>query len=155
MKPFEKILVPVDFSAYSEQAVRVASELARRYDAALSIIHVYEPLAYALPEGYVLMNSEQLKELWSRFDVELAAVKRLATEGGAPRVETHLLQGLAVDEICRVAEKQGFDLIVMGTQGRRGLSHLLMGSVAERVLRLAPCPVLTVRVVPPAPAPEK
>jgi universal stress protein A len=155
MKPFTKILVPVDFSPHSEQAVRVAAELARRYDAALGIIHVYEPIAYALPEGYVLMSHEQLNELWRRFDQELAAVKKLATEGGAPRVETHLLQGLAVDEICAVAEKQGFDLIVMGTQGRRGLSHLLIGSVAERVLRLAPCPVLTVKASLAEPTPKK
>jgi universal stress protein A len=153
MKPFAKILVPVDFSAHSEQAVRVAAELARRYDAALNIIHVYEPIAYALPEGYVLMSNEQLKELWSRLEKDLDAEKKLAVEGGAPRVETHLLQGLAVDEICGVAKKQSFDLIVMGTQGRRGLSHLLVGSVAERVLRLAPCPVLTLKA--PKPAPEK
>jgi nucleotide-binding universal stress UspA family protein len=153
MKPFAKILVPVDFSAHSEQAVRVAAELARRYDAALDIIHIYEPLAYALPEGYVLLSNEQLKELWSRLEKDLDAVKKLAVEGGAPRIETHLLQGLAVDEICSVAKKQGFDLIVMGTQGRRGLSHLLVGSVAERVLRLAPCPVLTLKA--PKPAHEK
>jgi nucleotide-binding universal stress UspA family protein len=83
--------------------------------------------------------------MFEEFHRELAEQRRRAEFAGAPRVDTELLHGFAVSEIQHFAQQCNFDLIVMGTHGRRGLSHAFLGSVAERVLRLAPCPVLTVR----------
>ena len=145
MKSFERILVPVDFSKHSERAVRVSAQLARRYGSALEIVHVYEPVAYALPGDYALFTAEQLDALCVEFERHLAAMKQLALASGALQVKTHLRRGPCATSICEFAREGAFDLIVMGTHGRSGLSHLLLGSVAERVLRSAPCPVLTVK----------
>lgn len=142
---FKKILVPVDFSESSTLALDTAVALAKDYDASLTIVHVYEPLAIALPEGYQLFSEEQLNQMFAEFQRELAQQRKRAESAGALRVDTELLHGFAVGEIQNFAEQCKFDLIVMGTHGRRGLSHALLGSVAERVVRLAPCPVLTVR----------
>ena len=146
MTSFRRILVPVDFSKHSERAVHVAAELARRYEGSLDLVHVYDPIAYPLPDGYVMFTRQQLDELVAEFDRQLAAMKQLASADGVSRVHTHLRQGSCAADICEFAGKGAFDLIVMGTHGRSGLSHLIMGSVAERVLRTAPCPVLTVKV---------
>lgn len=145
MKPFQRILVPVDFSAPSERAVRVAAGLAQLHGGTVDLLHVYDPVAYPLPEGYVLYTSQQLERLLSEYQERLDGMKKLAQESGAPRVDTHLRQGIAFADICLFARDGNFDLIVMGSHGRAGLSHLLLGSVTERVLRRAPCPVLTVR----------
>jgi universal stress protein A len=147
MKPFRKILVPVDFSVQSERALSTAVMLARSYDARLTIVHVYEPIALALPQGYELLGEAQLQRLFDELQRSLAEQKKLAQSEGGPAlpVEAQLLHGFAASEVCNLAERDGFDLIVMGTHGRRGLSHALLGSVAERVVRLAPCAVLTVR----------
>ncbi|MEO8181481.1 MAG: universal stress protein [Deltaproteobacteria bacterium] len=145
MKPFRKILVPVDFSEHSDFALQTAVGLARTYEASLTVVYVYEPMAVGVPEGYVLFSEAQLDRMFEEFKRGLAKQKQTAEAAGARRVEVQLLHGFAVDEIQTFAEQGAFDLIVMGTHGRRGLSHALLGSVAERVVRLAPCPVLTVR----------
>jgi universal stress protein A len=145
MKAFRKILVPVDFSPHSEQALRVAGEIARRYEGTLDIVHVYDPIAFSLPDGYVMFTQSQIEELFAVFDEQLGRMKTMAEAAGAAQVDTHVRQGAAATDICDFAQQGKFDLIVMGTHGRRGLSHLLLGSVAERVLRMAPCPVLTLR----------
>lgn len=147
MKPFRKILVPVDFSEHSERALRTAVMLARSYEAQLTIVHAHEPIALAVPQGYELIGEQQLQRLFDELQRSLAQQKQLAlAEAGSDlQVETQLLHGFAASEICYLAEQAGFDLIVMGTHGRRGLSHALLGSVAERVVRMAPCAVLTVR----------
>lgn len=142
---FKKILVPVDFSEPSTLALDTAVALAKECGASLTIVHVYEPLAIAVPEGYQLFSEEQLTQLFEEFQRQLAEQRKRAELAGAPQVDTELLHGFAVGEIQNFAEQCNFDLIVMGTHGRRGLSHALLGSVAERVVRLAPCPVLTVR----------
>jgi nucleotide-binding universal stress UspA family protein len=145
MKPFRKILVPVDFSTHSARAVEVAADLARRYEGSLEVVHVFDPMAYPLPDGYVMFTRPQLDEMFARFDAELARYEKAALAAGAPRVQTHVRQGPCAGEICNFAQEGAFDLIVMGTHGRRGLNRMLLGSVAERVLRTAPCPVLTIR----------
>jgi len=147
---FEKILVPVDFSDHSTQALDTAAALAKDYDASLTIVNVYEPLALALPEGYQLFSQEQLDQLFEELQRKLVQQRQRAEAAGAKRVDSELLHGFAVTEIQSLAERGGYDLIVIGTHGRRGLSHALLGSVAERVVRLAPCPVLTVRAPHPA-----
>jgi universal stress protein A len=145
MKPFEKILVPIDFGLHSAEALRRAVDVARHYGASLKLVYAYEPLDYALPEGYALYTPEQVGQLLEDFRDRLRAAAREVESQGAREVTHEVLTGPAAGEIVEHARAQGFDLIVMGTHGRRGLSHLLMGSVAERVLRTAPCPVLTVK----------
>jgi universal stress protein A len=146
VKPYRRILVPTDFSAHSALAVQTAADLSCRYGASLLLAYVYEPIAYALPDGYMLFSEPQLNSMFEQFDKRLSLEKQTAEAAGGLRVETQLLQGVAATEICQFAERAGCDLIVMGTHGRKGLPHVLLGSVAERVVRSAPCPVLTVRV---------
>jgi universal stress protein A len=145
MKPIKKILVPVDFSAHSAEAMRFAADLARRYGASLDLLHVFQTLTYALPEGYVLPGAEELEKIMKHFQLDLETARRTAIEAGAPSVETTLLQGGVATEILRFAKERNSDFIVMGTHGRTGLKHMLIGSVAEHIVRVAPCPVLTVR----------
>jgi nucleotide-binding universal stress UspA family protein len=145
MKLFKKILVPTDFSAHAEEATRIAVDLSKQYDASITLIYVYEPVTYPLPEGYVMYTPLQLEQMFSEFNTRLVAAKSAAESAGAERVEARMLQGLAAGEICDFAAHGQFDLIAMGTHGRTGLKRVLMGSVAERVVRLATCPVLTVR----------
>lgn len=141
--PFQKILVPTDFSAHAQQAALVAADLAQRYDAALTLLHVQAAELFDVPEGYVLSMPAQLDQLMAVLAERLAGFQQTMRAQGVQRVETRLLRGPIAGEI--VAQAKEFDLIVMGTHGRTGLQHLLMGSVAERVVRLAHCAVLVVR----------
>lgn len=145
MKPFTKILVPFDFSAHSEAALATAAEIARRYDASLVVLHVFEPLSYALPDSFVLLSASEMNRMLGELRTLLEATKRRAEVAGAPRVEVLQREGIAASEIVGLARDQAFDLIVMGTHGRKGLKHAIMGSVAERVVRSAPCAVLTLK----------
>jgi nucleotide-binding universal stress UspA family protein len=149
MKPFTKILVPIDFSAHAQQALHIAADVSARYDASVTIVHVYQPVALTLPEGFMLYTPKQLADLMSEFSKLLDRAKQDAEAAGARRVETSQLQGGVATEITEFARAKGFDLIVMGTHGRTGLRHVALGSVAERVLRMAPCPVLTVKAAEP------
>ncbi|HWO12893.1 MAG TPA: universal stress protein [Polyangiaceae bacterium] len=145
MKPFQKLLVPVDFSAHSAEAVHVATDLARRYDASLTLIHVYDPLVYALPDGFTLFTQPQLERVFEALESQLAGAKAQAIEAGAARVQTRLLQGTIAGQITEYSARGEFDLVVMGTHGRTGMKHLVLGSIAEKVVRTAACPVLTVK----------
>lgn len=145
MKAFEKILVPVDFAAHSAAAVELAIDLARRYEAQLTLVHVYEPIDYALPPGYVVYTPDQLSRMTAELDKRLQATGReVEGQSGRP-VEVRLLQGPAALVIVDFARDESYDLIVMGTHGRTGVGHFLMGSVAEKVVRSAPCAVLTIK----------
>jgi glycine betaine transporter len=145
MTGFKRVLVPVDFSAHSVEATRVAADLARRFDGSLTLIHVYDPMIHALPEGFVLVPRTAIDKLFEAFGSQLESARRQALDAGAPRVETKLIEGFVTAEIVEAAKRGEFDLIVMGTHGRTGMSHLVIGSIAERVVRLSHCPVLTVK----------
>lgn len=145
MKEYERILVPVDFTSHAAEAIRRAVDLAQHYSASLTLIYVYEPLDYSLPEGYALYTPEQAGVLMEEFKERLRKMVHELEALGMTGVESHVLHGSAAIEIVDFARAQNFDLIIMGTHGRQGLSHLLMGSLAERVLRTAHCPVLTVK----------
>lgn len=147
MKPFRKILVPVDFSTHSVEAVRYAADLSRRYEAAVTVAHAYQPAEQAFPDGYLLYKAAEQAGAVSALEQQLAAAGAEAQVAGALRVETTLLEGGAPAAIVRFAEQTAQDLIVMGTHGRTGFKHAILGSVAEKVVRTAPCPVLTVRAV--------
>jgi nucleotide-binding universal stress UspA family protein len=147
MKPIRRILVPIDFSPHSAEAVAWAADLGRRYDAALELVHVHPPLSVALPEGYILQSPDQLARLLGQIDAALDEQKAfLEREAPGIPVATRILQGTPFVEIVRYARETDADLIVMGSHGRTGLAHALLGSVAEKVVRKAHCPVLTVRL---------
>jgi nucleotide-binding universal stress UspA family protein len=145
MKPLKKILVPTDFSAPSKEAVHAAVDLSRRYDATLTLANVYEPITHMVPDGYQFYTSTQLEGILAEFAKALVTAKREAESAGGLNVLTQQLQGSAASQIVDFARTGSYDLIVMGTHGRKGIQHALIGSVAERVVRTAPCPVLTVR----------
>jgi nucleotide-binding universal stress UspA family protein len=145
MMPFSKLLVPIDFAAHSAEAVLRAVDLAKRYDAELLLVYVYEPAEYPVPDGHVVYTREQFQRVTAEVQKRLDAARLDAETAGAPRVSTRLLQGRAAQSIVELASDESFDLIVMGTHGRTGVDRWVMGSVAEKVLRGAPCAVLTVK----------
>lgn len=154
MLPIKTILQPTDFSRHSEVAFQLACSLARDYGARLIVLHVLQP-----PVS-VLGGTEALPPLPVEYGRAEAEAKLHALRSPLPtvRVEHRLREGDAADEILRLAAEAPCDLIVMGTHGRKGVSRLLMGSVAEAVLRKAPCPVLTAKEPFPetsAPAPRQ
>jgi len=133
-----RILAPTDFSDPSLQAIAYAFELAQTFGAKLSLLHVIELPVYPM-EVYPLL--EELEQ-----DARTALARLLPEAEGAHVDITHLVEiGLPYQKILQTAAAEKVDLIVIATHGRTGLSHLVLGSVAERVVRLAPCPVLTVR----------
>ena len=145
---FTRILVPTDFSAPSQAAFAAAKDLATRFGASLHFVHVLEdPYAVAAYSadalGYLPAG---IKDAWrheaeKQLDTQLTPAERaqfMATT-------TVLFSGSAAREIVEHAQNNLIDLIVMGTHGRGGMAHLLLGSVTERVVRAATCPVLTVR----------
>jgi universal stress protein A len=140
----EKILIPTDFSPSAERALGFAVELALKLDASLSIVHVYNFTPYEIPEGMPVSGLINVDRVIGEFQKLLDAAKRRAEQAGVARVETILVPGTAYSEIARLAEQHGSGLIVMGTHGRTGFAHLMLGSVAEKVVRRAPCPVITV-----------
>jgi len=146
-RTFTRILVPTDFSIQSESALAYARELAERFGASIHLLHVledpYATSAYATEVyGYLPPG---LKETWQKnaeekLDTLLPAADRIRLG-----VTSAVIFGRPAAAIVEYAEEEKADLIVMGTHGRGGVTHLLLGSVAERVVRAAPCPVLTVR----------
>jgi nucleotide-binding universal stress UspA family protein len=141
-----KILYPTDFSTMGQAALDMATSLARDRGAKLLIVHVEEPpVAYGGGELYYGIEEPDRKELQRM----LSEVVPLDASVG---YEHRLLMGSPASGIVHLAEKEGVDMIVMPTHGRTGLSRLLMGSVAEEVVRKAKCPVLTVKAAAAAPA---
>ncbi len=146
MPLISSILVPTDFSEHARRALEYAKDLARCLGATLHIIHVIEPIIYPAEWGYSQLGLTELEqELHRMAQRELdTLLETLRAEGIAARGE--ILYGRASEQITRYAQEHGIDLISMGTHGRSGLEHFLFGSTTERVLRKAPCPVLTVRL---------
>ncbi len=149
MKKIHRLLVPVDFSDGSRAALDYAIMLAEQFGATLDILHVWEvphlvgmDMMLQMPnfeneplDGFVRGQAErELTEFLGRISIR-----------DDIQVNQRLEAGDVDSTIVKLAQNEHFDLIVMGTHGRTGLAHLLMGSVAERVLRVAPCPVLTIR----------
>ena len=143
--PFHHILVATDFSAGAEHAMHTACELSRVYSAPLTVLHVDDPVPYPLPDGYMMYTAVQLSAAPEELERRLESAKVDAQAAGAVHVETRLLQGAPATQIVRFAKDEDYDLIVMGTHGRRGVARLLLGSVAACVVQTSECPVLTVR----------
>ena len=143
---WKRILCPVDFSDASRAAMEVAADLARRFGGDLVLLHAYPVPGYTFPDGSVVASPKMMQELADQakrhLDEWRADAERLL---GAQRVTVETAIGEPAAEILEVAKARGADLVVMGTHGRTGLEHALMGSIAERVVRRALAPVLTVR----------
>ncbi len=141
---FKKILCPVDFSEFTKDVVAYAADISRQYGAELHVLHVIPNLTYftpyesfLTPENLVAMEKNiqdevdrDFKEVLSAVDIDVRKVVRT---------------GVAFVEIIDYAKTEGIDLIVMGTHGRSGIEHILIGNVAEKVVRKSPCPVMTIR----------
>jgi universal stress protein A len=141
------ILAPTDFSDDSKKALSDALELARMCGAKLSLLHVLEPSPYLGEFTPPTMGADLVSDLERQARAELARVLPEA-QAATIAVTRAVVIGSPSQTIVETAAAEHVDLIVMATHGRTGLSHLLIGSVAERVVRTAPCPVLTIR--PPA-----
>ena len=145
MMEIRHILAPTDFSEFSKKAIDYAFALARQFGAKLSLLHVIEVPAFPI-EGFVPTGpgTKLLEDLEHHARLDLA---RLLPQAEEEKVDiTRLvMMGNPYRKIVETAEAEEVDFIVMATHGRTGLSHMLIGSVAERVVRTAPCPVLTLR----------
>src|SRR5262249_55978172 len=138
MLPMRTILHPTDFSEHSEAAFRLACALARDRGARLLALPVVPlPLLLEGPNYSDLPPEAEHASLWHRLE-------DMRSDSGGLALEVRVTEGDPASEIVRVARTEPCDLVVMGTQGRTGLGRLLMGSVAEQVVRRAACPVLTV-----------
>jgi nucleotide-binding universal stress UspA family protein len=147
MLPFKKILCPTDFSEPSYEALKAAGELAYEFGSELCIIHVVSPVP-PMP-----MGAEPTALNVLMYEEELMASSKKSLEEVLNHLETRelksrliVVRGNAADEIVRIADQENVDLIVIATRGRTGLNRLIFGSVAEKVVRLAKCPVLTVAI---------
>lgn len=148
MYKVRKILVPIDFSGCSRLALGRAAELAAKFDAQLDVLHVWEAPAFVAPEAMVGVagTSQTLSQLaHEHAESNMRDFVASAREDGMAIHETLIEQGDPARTIVDVAERGSYDLIAVGTHGRTGLAHLLLGSVAEKVVRRATRPVLTVR----------
>ncbi|RIL04813.1 MAG: hypothetical protein DCC71_12775 [Proteobacteria bacterium] len=141
---FAKILVPADFSTHAERALALAIELAQESAGEIHLLHAYElPASVTMAYGIAIPQT-----VWD--GVQEAGAARLAelakrVEKAGVRVVSHLMTAPAADAIADAAAAHRVDLVVIATRGLTGLKHVVLGSVAERTLRIAPCPVLTVR----------
>jgi universal stress protein A len=152
MLSIRRILVPTDFSPNATSALTYAVLLAERFEAEIEVLHVWEsPVAYGPGVAEAIIHTSEGKTTLAQFvrtragkqlEDLLSDIKRRASVNARARLEA----GDPTEGILKIAASGQKDLIVMGTHGRTGLSHLVMGSVAEKVVRRAPCPVLTIRV---------
>jgi nucleotide-binding universal stress UspA family protein len=143
------VLVPVDFSVASLEAIEFALPLVKRFGADLHMVHVFEPdyplsslatIPLIVPELQVGKRvRRRLRDVASKYSIELS------------RENIHAVRGRPFEEICRLARERGIDLIITSTRGNTGLKHLALGSTAERIVRYSPCPVLVARHHEPKP----
>lgn len=145
MGTWQTIMLATDFSDVSERAFEHAIGLCTSFGARLYIVHAYTLPAYIAPiEGSFVAPPEYATALSDRLQQQLTALRERARAKIA-QADTKLVLGVAYAEVPRLAEELGADLIIVGTHGRTGLRHAFIGSVAERIVRLASCPVLCVR----------
>jgi nucleotide-binding universal stress UspA family protein len=140
----QHILVPTDFSDYANCALDYAMALAKALPARLTFLHVIQLTPMTMGDMYGYSLEAYLEAMESEAQKHMQALLNRVHQAGL-QGETAIVQGVPFQTIVDMAESRDVDLIVMGTHGRTGLTHALMGSVAERVVRMAPCPVLVTR----------
>jgi nucleotide-binding universal stress UspA family protein len=145
MAPFHRVLVPTDFSEPARYAIDYAVELIKLAPVPIDLFHVFVPQPLVVPEPATPGNANLLAELPHQLAAELERIGTDLTERGVEVGSVELVPGTAWEEIVRAADRRRCDLIVLGTHGRSGLERLLLGSVAEKVVRHAHCPVMAVR----------
>lgn len=144
MSEIKRILVPTDFSEPADAALTYALDLAAKVGARVSLVHVFDDpfIGGMYTAEYVPMPPEMRAQILEGLRKQL---RDLVEKHGNPDLSAQVLVGPTAKTIVEAAGDRPTDLIVMGTHGRHGMAHLLLGSVAERVVRTAQCPVLTVR----------
>ncbi len=145
MELIKKILVPIDFSDYSKKALQYTVTFAKQFNAELCLIYVIEPVIYPadLSMGQVVIPQTEIDlSTKSRQELELLAKTEI---GSLLKYEIIIKNGKPFMEIIETASEIDADLIIISTHGHTGVEHLLFGSTAEKVVRKAPCPVLTIR----------
>jgi nucleotide-binding universal stress UspA family protein len=140
----KKILVPVDFSDCSRKALRYALALAKEHQAAITLVHVISPPSYPVGEFGGLEYGNLVADMRVGGEKQLKEMARNDVGNAAP-VDIRILSGAPATEVVETAKELDVDMIVVSTHGHTGLKHVLLGSVAEHVVRTAPCPVLVVR----------
>ena len=141
----KKILVPIDFSDYSKNALKYAVPFAKQFDAEIFLIYVVEPTIYPADFGFGQVGFPNIEnEMRKKGNEEL---EKLANEEikGIVKWQIMVETGKPFSEINRIAKDKEIDLIIIATHGHSGIEHVLFGSTAEKVVRRAPCPVLTIR----------
>lgn len=137
-----KILVPVDFSEHSRKAVRYAFAFARQFDAEVTLVHIIEQIVY--PGDWMYPPITMTDFAVEKSD-EIMKRLRLLDTGSGVKIGHVVRPGRAWKEVTEIAREEKSDLIILATHGYTGLKHVLLGSVAEKIVRHAPCPVLSVR----------
>jgi nucleotide-binding universal stress UspA family protein len=140
----QRFLVPFDFSPYAEHALDYAIALAQKLQAEVTVLHVIQSLAMGGADMGIVLPYTYMQELEAGITSTLETALQRVTAAGL-KGDMLVVHGVPFHEIITAAQRCQTDLIVMGTHGRTGLTHILLGSVAEKVVRLAPCPVLVVR----------
>ena len=141
---FKKILCPVDFSEFTDEILSYAEIIAKRFDSELHLIHVIPNLSYFTPYESFL-TPENLVAIERNIEGEVGKDFDKITKKLDFPFKRIIKTGVTYVEIIDYIKQWGIDLVVMGTHGRSGIEHILIGSVAEKVVRKSPCPVLTVR----------
>lgn len=143
---FQRILFPTDFSNFSRTAENCACELAKQFGAELHVLHVLQDFFLSVPQtaAALLIPPQVLEDVVNSAEAEIQKVPSLERAGNQKVVRAVRI-GSTYDAIVEYAKENKIDLIVIGTHGRTGLRHMLLGSVAERVVQHAKCAVLTVR----------
>jgi nucleotide-binding universal stress UspA family protein len=142
---WKRICCPIDFSDPSREAVQVAVDLSRRFDSELQLLHVFHVPVYSFLDATVFPSAGMMGQLLDKIDSLLLQWEQEVQRLGAKRVSSAKAEGIPHLEITRFARENNCNLIVMGTHGHTGVKHALIGSVAEKVVRSADCPVLTIR----------
>jgi len=138
------VLVPIDFSPYAELALDYAVALAQKLQARVTLLHVIQPPLFAGADMGAWPSPAFIADLETVIMEDMAGYLTRVTAAGLEG-EIAVVHGVPFQEILDTAKARQVDLIIMGTHGRTGLSHVLLGSVAEKVVRSAPCPVLVAR----------
>jgi nucleotide-binding universal stress UspA family protein len=145
MAAFKEIVIATDFSEYSLRAIDYGVEIAAKFESHVTLVYVVEPVLQTADLTWTTVDFEELNK--SHREMAEREIEKIVAERFPKgiRCDSVVLFGKPFVEILRCAQQRGADLIVMATHGRGAISHLLMGSTAEKVVRKAPCPVLTVK----------